>query len=150
MSTSPYGAYLESSVLSAAPLQLVHLAYEGAIKAIIEARGHLAAKRIHERSTAITRVQLILIELNRALDFQRGTEVATRLASLYDYMLKRLAEANFKQAEEPLAEVQELLTTLDEAWKELATPESSVATAAGANPWNTSAAEAAPRVSYSF
>lgn len=149
MSTSPYSAYLESSVLSAAPLQLVHLAYEGAINAVIEARRHLADKKIHERSKAITKVQLILIELTRALDFQRGNEVAKRLASLYDYMLNRLAEANLKQAEEPLAEVQQLLTTLGEAWKELATPETSVATAAAASPWNTST-DAAPRLSYSL
>lgn len=98
---NPYGTYLESQVLSATPLQLVHLAYEGALEAVREARAHLSARRIFERSRAITKVQEILAELSRSLNFEAGGDLSSRLASLYDYMQRRLIEANVKQIEAP-------------------------------------------------
>lgn len=120
MTSNPFAAYLETKVLSASPVQLVHLAYEGVIEALAEARNHLAGKRIHERVRAINRAQLILAELQTSLDFNKGGDVSVQLGRLYDYMQRRLTEANFKQIEEPLAEVQDLLQTLNEAWKTVA------------------------------
>lgn len=137
MASHPYGAYLESKVITASPLQLVHLAYEGAIEAITNAREHLAAKRIFERSSAITKAQQIIAELQSSLDYARGGELSTRLGQLYDYMQRRLIEGNFKQVDEPLAEAKRLLETLDEAWKEIASKETGLpqTTAAAASPY---------------
>lgn len=118
--SNPYGAYLESQVLSASPLQLVQLAYEGTLEAVRQARVHLAERRIFERSRAISKAQEILMELAKALDFEAGGELSTRLAQLYDYMQQRLMEANLKQIEAPLTEVENLLGTLCEGWNQLA------------------------------
>jgi len=120
MSSNPFAAYQETKLLSASPVQLIHLAYEGAIDAIADARTHLAANRIQERVRSITKVQLILTELQNSLDFSKGGDMSVQLGRLYDYMQRRLTEANFKRIEEPLAEVQGLLETLDGAWKEIA------------------------------
>jgi flagellar protein FliS len=137
MVSNPYGAYLESKLITASPLELVHLAYEGAIDAIANAREHLAAKRIFERSSAITKAQRILAELQSSLDCAKGGEFSARLGQLYAYMQQRLIEANFKQIDEPLAEVKRLLETLDEAWKEIASREtaSPQSAAVAASPW---------------
>jgi flagellar protein FliS len=137
---NPYGTYLESQVLSATPLQLVHLAYEGALEAVREARAHLSAGRIFDRSRAISKVQEILAELSRSLNFEAGGDLSSRLASLYDYMQRRLIEANGKQIEAPLEEVENLLATLSESWKEVAANETSTAAVAAApgvvtSPW---------------
>jgi flagellar secretion chaperone FliS len=123
MGSNPYGAYLESRVLTASPLQLVHLAYEAAIDAIAHARVHLTEKRIFERSDAITKAQQIVAQLQLSLDYDKGGELSRRLGQLYDYMQRQLSEANFKQIDEPLAQVKCLLETLDEAWKEIAASE---------------------------
>jgi flagellar protein FliS len=104
-------------VLSADPLELVHLLYEAAIEAVREARRNLAAGEIAARSRSITKAFGILQELVAALDYDRGGEISGRLAQLYDYMQRRLLEANFRQADEPLAEVVGLLATLAEAWQ---------------------------------
>jgi flagellar secretion chaperone FliS len=120
---NPYTAYLETKVLTASPLQLVHLAYESAMQAVSEARAHLAERNIHARVRSITRAAQILTELQASLDFEQGAELSTRLAALYDYMQRRLNYANLQQADEPLAEVYKLLETVDEAWKELASSE---------------------------
>jgi flagellar protein FliS len=123
MAANPFAAYLESKVLAASPLQLIHLAYEGTMDAITEARRHLAEKNIHGRVQAITKAQQIITELQAALNFEQGGELSTRLASLYEYAQRRLNEANFQQVDEPLAEVHRLLETVDGAWKEIAAAE---------------------------
>ncbi len=112
-----HDAYLESRVLSADPLELVRLLYEAEIDAVREARRHLAAGEIAARSRSITKAFGILQELVAALDHERGGEISKRLAQLYDYMQRRLLEANFRQTDEPLAEVLGLLATLAEAWQ---------------------------------
>jgi flagellar protein FliS len=120
---NPFGAYLESKVLSASPLELISLAYEGAVEAVRDARGHVRERRIADRSRAITKAQLIIAELQKSLDFNRGGELSQQLARLYDYMQRRLMEANFQQAEAPLAEVETLLETVLESWRQLANQE---------------------------
>src|SRR5436305_10192191 len=100
-----HDSYLESKVMSADPVELVNLLYQGCRQAVRDAREHLAAGRIAERSTAISNACEILTELNSALDRGRGGEISERLARLYDYMQRRLLDANFRQSDEPLMEV---------------------------------------------
>jgi flagellar protein FliS len=110
-------AYLESKVMSADPVELIRMLYQTGVSAVQDARRHLADGKIMERSKAITKASQVVIQLGGALDHERGGELAQRLASLYDYMLRRLLEANFKQSDEPLAEVLSLLATLAEGWE---------------------------------
>ena len=109
-------AYLESRVLSADPLELIAIFYEGALGAVEQARRHLAAGNIPARAAAVSKAVSILAELAGLLDHSTGGELSGRLASLYDYMQHRLLEANFRQIEEPLAEVAGLLRVLAEGW----------------------------------
>ncbi|HUI77703.1 MAG TPA: flagellar export chaperone FliS [Bryobacteraceae bacterium] len=137
-----YGAhdtYLESRVLSADPLELVRLLYQGAIDAVQDARHYLAEGKILDRSRSITRAVSILVELTASLDHERGGEIASRLAGLYDYMQKKLLEANFQQIDAPLGEVLGLLTTLSEGWAGISKP-TEAAASAGASPWSQSLA----------
>jgi flagellar protein FliS len=59
-----------------------------------------------------------VLELNAALDHSLGGEISSRLAALYDYMLRRLLEANMQKTDAPLAEVSRLLSTLSEGWQQ--------------------------------
>ena len=144
-------AYLESRILSAEPLELVRMLYQTAAGAVRDARRHLEAGEVLARSRAISKASQALLELTGALDFGRGGEIAQRLAQLYEYMLHRLAEANFQQTDAPLAEVLALLATLSEGWDAIQTaaqPE----TAETAQRWTPSAytTEAAPTHAWSF
>ncbi len=134
MWNSAHDAYLESRVLAADPLELVRLLYQTAIAATREARRHLAEGDIAARSKSISKACDILIELDGALDWNRGGEIALRLAALYDYMQRKLIEANFQQSDPPLAEVLGLLSTLSEAWEGIAKPESPAVPVQ--NPWS--------------
>lgn len=117
MWTQPHNAYAESRILTADPMELVRLMYSGAIDEVRNARTHLRNRDIHARSKAVSKACAILTELTLALDRKAGGQYAERLAELYDYMMRRLTEANFRQREEPLAEVSDLLTTLLEGWE---------------------------------
>jgi flagellar protein FliS len=109
-------AYVETRVLSADRIGLVRLLYQACLAAVRDARRHLAEGEIAARAQAITKAWGILTELTHSLDHQRGGQIAAQLARLYDYMQRRLLEANLQQADEPLAEVLGLLATLAEAW----------------------------------
>jgi flagellar protein FliS len=112
-------AYLESKILAAEPLELVRLLYRAAGDSVRRARAHLAAGRIAERSREISRALAILSELTTGLDHARGGTLSRSLAELYDYLQRRLLEANLRQKAEPLAEAESLLATLLEAWEQI-------------------------------
>ncbi|HZT39353.1 MAG TPA: flagellar export chaperone FliS [Bryobacteraceae bacterium] len=119
--------YLESEVMTASPVGLIRLLYRGAVDAVRAARACLKSGDITERSAQITKAGRILTELAVSLDHAKGGEISRGLAELYDYMQRRLNEANFHQTEPPLAEVEGLLTTLLEAWERISSAESEAA-----------------------
>lgn len=110
--------YLQNEILSADPIHLVRLAYEGAIRFIGEARALLRAGDIAGRSRKIMRAHAVLAELASSIDHARGGELSRSLSGLYDYVQCRLLDGNFRQREEPLAEAESLLRTLLEGWEQ--------------------------------
>jgi flagellar protein FliS len=108
--------YLESRVLTADPLELVHILYEHTLTMVQDAREYLAAGDIPGRGKAISRAIAAVDELDGSLDRQTGGPLSRNLAALYQYMRLRLLTANLQQQDAPLAEVEKLLRTLDEAW----------------------------------
>jgi flagellar protein FliS len=132
-------AYLESQIMTASPIDLVRLLYQGAIAAVRDARRHLAAGDIAARTASINKASSILIELGSSLDHARGGEISLRLGRLYDYMIRRLMEGNFHKADGPLAEVLGLLTTLSKGWDGVRQQQAQAAETASAvagSPWS--------------
>lgn len=119
MFENPYAASLDTQILSATPLELVRMLYDAAIDSTQAARRHLAQGRIAERTRAVTKAFDILAELYGSLDRERGGELSVRLGGLYDYMQRRLLDANFEQSDDGLAEVEGLLSSLREAWRSI-------------------------------
>jgi flagellar protein FliS len=110
-------AYLESKILSADPMELVQMLYQAALDRTCEARDRLARGDITGRSASVSKAMAIISELTASLNHEAGGEISRNLAELYDYMLKRLLDANFKQIDGPLAETEQLLRTLLEGWR---------------------------------
>lgn len=112
-------------------MELVVVLYDAALESVVSARRHLAEGQIAERSRSIARAVEALTELSQSLDHSAGGELSGTLAALYDYMQRALLDANFHQTDGGLEETERLLTTLREAWVQVATQEpSSVAAAA--------------------
>ncbi|VFQ44726.1 flagellar export chaperone FliS [Desulfoluna butyratoxydans] len=119
MTPMTYSAYAASAAREDLPQdRILIMLYEGAIKFI-----HLAVRGIEEKRPAlkgeyISKVLAIITELSTALDMERGGEIAENLAALYDYMVRRLTEANIHNRTEALREVEALLVSLNEGFTE--------------------------------
>lgn len=116
MAQTIYDKYLETEVLGASPVKLIVILYRAAIESVKAARIHLQRGEIRERSQKITKASEIILELTQSLEHTGGGEISRNLAGLYAYMQTRLIEANTKQTEPPLADVESLLSTLLDAW----------------------------------
>jgi flagellar secretion chaperone FliS len=125
MYENPYAFSLEARILSATPMELVKLLYQAAIEAVQDAREQLSRGEIMERGRSVSKALKILAELSGSLDHAKGGELSGRLAALYDFAQRTLLDANFRQADDGLEKVEELLKTLYEAWSGIDQPQSS-------------------------
>ncbi|HYZ83338.1 MAG TPA: flagellar export chaperone FliS [Bryobacteraceae bacterium] len=126
MYTSAEDSYLETEVMTAEPVRLIELLYQGVLKSVAEAEYALATGDILARGKAITKAQLILGELSGSLDHSVGGQLSGELAKLYEYMVYRLSCAHQQQTAEPLQEVGNLVRTLLEGWQGVRAAESPV------------------------
>ncbi|WP_322011100.1 flagellar export chaperone FliS [Paraburkholderia sp. J12] len=108
---------VETGVMGASPHKLIALLYQGARKAVAQARMHLQMGNVGPRCEAISKaIRIVESGLQLALNVEAGGEIAQRLNGLYGYITRRLLEANIEQSESKLVEVDGLLATLEEAW----------------------------------
>ncbi|CAE6770253.1 flagellar export chaperone FliS [Paraburkholderia haematera] len=108
---------VETGVMGASPHRLIVMLYQGARQAIAQARMHVQQGNVPARGEAIGKaIQIVESGLQLSLNLEVGGEIAERLDALYSYMARRLLEANIKQSEAMLVEVDGLLATLEEAW----------------------------------
>ena len=110
--------YREMEVKTADQFELVLLLYKGAAYHLNLARQHILRKEIEQRLKALNKAAAMIGELQTALDFEKGGEIASSLNQLYSYMLRQLWIANSKQDVLPIEEVLKLLSTLQSAWEQ--------------------------------
>jgi flagellar protein FliS len=103
--------------MGASPHRLIAMLFQGARKAIAQARLNLQLGEVGRRGEAIGKaIQIIEQGLQLSLNRTAGGEIADRLHALYGYMSRRLLEANVKSNEAMLIEVDGLLAQLEAAW----------------------------------
>ena len=108
---------VESNVTGADPHKLISMLYEGALLSIAKAKNGIKRNDIPVKSEAIFKTSRIITEgLVASLDMKAGGALAENLASLYAYMIKRLATANMNNDVVILDEVSNLLSGLKDAW----------------------------------
>ncbi|MBN46512.1 MULTISPECIES: flagellar export chaperone FliS [unclassified Methylophaga] len=107
---------VESEVNFASPHRIIQMLMEGALSKIATAKGCIARNDISEKSRQITWGMNIIQGLRTSLDAQKGGEVAANLDSLYEYMGRRLLEANVKNDVAILDEVSSLLMEVKAGW----------------------------------
>ncbi|MGH8214096.1 MAG: flagellar export chaperone FliS [Rhodanobacteraceae bacterium] len=108
-------------VEAASPHQLTAMLFDGALSRIASARGHMERGEIAAKGECISRSIEILSGLRVSLDPVRGGELAEHLESLYEYMSRRLLQANAGNDLDALDEVARLLRPITEAWDSIPT-----------------------------
>lgn len=111
-----HATYKSSSVDTADQGKLLIITYDFAIKHCKLSLEKFSDKKlIEERTKHLFKVQDALGELISALKLDVG-EVAKNLYRLYQYMIRRVVEANMKSDPAPVEEVLKYLEDLRDAW----------------------------------
>ncbi len=113
----PYKHYLETQVETASPEKLLLMLYRSAVQRCREARKAMAEGDRETAHTNLIKVQQILTELMAALNWEAGGEITRGLYGVYDYMHRKLVEANLKGCADGVAECEKLLSELLDAWE---------------------------------
>lgn len=107
---------LEGAVMDADPHKLVALLLAGACERVRLAEACMERGDPARKGKAIGEACAIVGHLSGSLDHEAGGEIAANLSSLYDYVLRRLTEANLNNDPDALRECLELLGEIDAAW----------------------------------
>lgn len=105
-----------AAVESASPHRLIQLLMQGCLQRIAEAKGALVRSDVPARGLAISKAINIVAGLQSSLNKEVGGDLSGKLDALYDYMQRRLLEANLKSSEVMLDEVASLMRTVKEGW----------------------------------
>lgn len=108
----------QQQVYTTPPDKLLLMLYDGAIRFCRQAVAAIEDKKIQEAHESIVKAQRIIEEFMVTLDMQ--IEVAKSIYSLYDYMYRRLIEANIHKDPAILQEVLGFLIELRQVWAQAA------------------------------
>ncbi|MBD2863643.1 MULTISPECIES: flagellar export chaperone FliS [Paenibacillus] len=106
--------YLENSIQTASPAQLLVMLCDGAIRFCKLSIEDIRKNDITAAHNHIFKVQDIISEFVITLD--QSLPIAKDLLRLYDYLIYRLIQANTKKEIEPLEEVLGYLQEFKETW----------------------------------
>ena len=117
MTGNPYAQYNQNKILTASPAELTLMLYDGAIKFCNIAIMGVEQGDIQKAHNNIMKVQKIIEEFQITLNFKY--EIANDFNNVYNYLMKRLREANMTKDKAILDEVLEHLHTMRDTWKEV-------------------------------
>ena len=110
----------ESVVEGANPHRLIQMLMAGAIERMNQAKSAHQAKNIEQKGVLLGKAISIVAGLQSSLDSSKSADMAENLDSLYDYMQRRLLEANLKNDMQIVDEVTELMATVKSSWDAIA------------------------------
>lgn len=115
----PYAQYRKSQVENASREELLLKLYEAAIGSVKQAREKWAEENARAREKLIRALEIVY-ELDSTLDRENeeGKEFVEQMESLYEYLEQELTAVNLRGEVERLADVQEVLETLYQGWRE--------------------------------
>ena len=140
-------SYRKTNVVTADPMRLVIMCYEGAVDNLKLAKQKIDEKDYEAKAKAIIKTREIIDELLCSLDFEKGGVIAKNLSSLYNYMTRRIIHGDVNQDMGAIDEVIGMLTELLSAWQEVASKPDTEIQAAGESFYEDRRAMAAGSVS---
>jgi flagellar protein FliS len=111
--------YVGTSVDTASPARLVTMLYDRLVRDLTTAEAAMAGSDIEGANNALIHAQEIIWELAAGLDPTKWSG-GPALASLYQFMLAELLDANVKKDADKVISVRELVEPLRDAWHQAA------------------------------
>lgn len=114
---NPQDAYRQQGILTANPVELIVMLYDGCIKQLKLGCLALDDKNYEKSNLCFQKAQRIIMELITSLDFRY--DLAHDLMRLYEFMIEQIVESNLKKEKTPVLGVMELLEELRGAWAQV-------------------------------
>ena len=108
--------YQKNAVQTASPAKLTLMLYDGAVKFTNIAIEAIEAGDIEKAHNNIVKAQNIIVEFRSTLDMKYP--VAKDFDVVYDYIYRRLVEANMKKDKDILVEALKHIKTMRDTWRE--------------------------------
>lgn len=109
--------YQKNAVQTASPAKLTLMLYDGAVKFTNIAIEAIEAGDIEKAHNNIVKAQNIIVEFRSTLDMKYP--VAKDFDVVYDYIYRRLVEANMKKDRDILVEALKHIKTMRDTWREV-------------------------------
>lgn len=109
--------YQKNAVQTASPAKLTFMLYDGAVKFTNIAIEAIEAGDIEKAHNNIVKAQNIIVEFRSTLDMKYP--VAKDFDVVYDYIYRRLVEANMKKDKDILVEALKHIKTMRDTWREV-------------------------------
>jgi len=113
-----FNTYKSNSVNFASKDQLLLMLVEGATKFSKIGRQAIIDKDINKAHENIVKTQNIFYELMTTLDVAKGGEWAESLMKVYEFITRRLLDANIKKSEAIMNEIIPLIEDVRDTWNE--------------------------------
>jgi len=117
MSDSQPNQYLRDAVMTATPEQLHLMLYDGAIRYALQAKDALNAKDYETSYEKLTRAQNIIIEMQSGLRFDVNPELCGKVASIYNFLYRKLLDANIQRDPSAIDDALKVLRIERETWQ---------------------------------
>jgi flagellar protein FliS len=111
-----YQAYKKTQIQTADQGRLILMCYDGAISFLKQAQKAHEENNSGTMSEFLTRAQNVLWELTNGLNYEAG-EIAHNLDALYNYMIRRIIDAQYHNNIEAVNEVIKYIQELRESWQ---------------------------------
>lgn len=114
---NPYQAYKQNTVNTAPPGELTLMLYNGCLKFISAGKQAMQNGDVNGKNENLKKAQDIIQELMVTLN--TDVPVAANMMQMYDYIHRRLIEANVKNDVEVLEEAEGYVVEFRDTWKEV-------------------------------
>jgi flagellar protein FliS len=120
---NPQEAYRKQNVLTASPVELIVMLYDGLRKNIILSERAIKKRDMEGAHNHLLKAQNIVSELMNCLDL--SFQISEELMKIYDFLFRGLVESNMKKSVDNLPDYLEIVDELRGAWIEVSSMQKS-------------------------
>ena len=114
---NPYDTYREQGVLTAGPMELIIMLYNGLRKNIVLAQRDIEREDPANAHDHLIKAQSIVSELVNSLDM--SFSISQELLAIYEFILRRLVDINVAKNPSDIESLLGIVDSLREAWHEV-------------------------------
>lgn len=114
---TPYDRYKQQGVMTANPVDLIVMLYDGCIKQLKLSSMAIEDKDFDKANVCMQKAEEIIMELINSLDFHYP--IANELLSLYDFVLNEMIQINMEKETTRMASIIDILSSLRDSWSQI-------------------------------